>query len=177
MAEKIKGREVNRSGLADVFGVSLPTVDNWRRAGCPVLANGGSGKSYSFDTAVVADWLRERAVRSATGEAAQTEDDLKLRKLEAETVMAELELAKARGEVAPVDQMERMIAHAFSEVRAGMRNIPGRVVSLLIGESDQRQFKRVLLEEIDQVLTALANADLLDGYSEGGNNDDEGDSV
>ncbi|EAM3588059.1 terminase small subunit [Salmonella enterica] len=176
MAENIKGREVNRSGLAEVFGVSLPTVDNWRRAGCPTLAIGGSGKSYSFDTAAIADWLRERAVRSATGETAQTEDELKLRKLEAETVMAELELAKARGEVAPVDQMGRMVAHAFSEVRAGMRNIPGRVVSLLIGENDQRRFKRVLLEEIDQVLTALANADLLDGYSEGGN-DDEGDPV
>ncbi|MNC15808.1 Phage DNA packaging protein Nu1 [compost metagenome] len=175
MAENIKGREVNRSGLSEVFGVSLPTVDAWRRAGCPTVAIGGAGKSYSFDTAAVADWLRERAVRSATGESAQSEEDLKLRKLEAETIMAELELAKAREEVAPVDQMGRMIAYVFSEVRTGMRNIPGRVVSLLIGESDQRRFKRVLLEEIDQVLTALANADLLDGYSEGG--DDEGDSV
>jgi phage terminase Nu1 subunit (DNA packaging protein) len=42
-----------------------------------------------------------------------------------------------------------------------MRNLPSRTVSLLIGETDERRYKRVLLEEIDQILEVLAKADLL----------------
>jgi phage terminase Nu1 subunit (DNA packaging protein) len=42
-----------------------------------------------------------------------------------------------------------------------MRNIPTRVASALVGNTDEREVKTVLLREIDSVLTALADSDIL----------------
>lgn len=55
---------------------------------------------------------------------------------------------KARGEVAPLEQVERTVNKAFSEVRANLRNLPSRVVSQSISETDELRFKAVLREEI-----------------------------
>lgn len=168
----MKGRTVNRTGLAETFGVAMPTVDMWRKDGCPVVTIGGRGKEWEFDTAAVAAWLRERDVRSATGDKQVDKEELNRRRLEADTLRSELELAKAREEVAPVSQIEKMVARAFAEVRAGMRNLPGRCVTQLIGETDERRFKAVMMDEINQVLESMAKADLTDGYTEGDDDDD-----
>lgn len=153
-------RHVNRAALAEIFGKTMPTVDSWVRAGCPVVKRGSKGIEWQFDTAAVADWLRDRAVREATGTATLDEAELKRRKLAAETETAELELAKSKMLVAPLDQIERNVSRAFAELRANLRNIPTNIVSLLIGETDERRFKSVLLAEIDQALTAMADSDL-----------------
>lgn len=173
MAKSIKGQAVNRTALADIFGVALPTVDGWIRNGCPCISRGGRGKQWEFDTASVADWLREKAVTDATGETQADERELTRRAKKASTELAELELAKAKGEVAPLDQVERAIAKAFAEVRAGMRNLPQRTVSMLIGETDERRFKQVMMAEIDEVLKSLSAAALLDGYDEESDGDSE----
>ena len=159
-AESASKRHVNRAGLAEVFDVSMPTVDSWVRGGCPVLKRGGRGQEWQFDTAAVATWLRDRAVTDATGDTKLDEAELRRRRLVADTALAELDLAKAKGLVVPLDQIERNLARAFAEVRANLRKIPGNVVSLLIGETEERKFKKVLLDEIDQVLESLADADL-----------------
>lgn len=163
MASKGKGQSCNRGEIAEFFGVTPPTVDGWVRAGCPCASRGQRGVPSSFNSADVANWLRLKARDEGSGTVAADEAELKRRKLAAETATAELVLAKARELVAPLDQVERMVSRAFAEVRAGMRNIPSRVVGPLIGETNERQFKKVLLEEIDQVLEALANADLTAG--------------
>lgn len=56
--------------------------------------------------------------------------------------------------------MEKTLARVFAEVRANLRTIPGRTVALLLGETDERRYKRVLLQEIDQTLENLASLDL-----------------
>jgi hypothetical protein len=53
---------------------------------------------------------------------------------------------------------------------------------MLIGETDEIRFKRVLLEEIDQALTKLSEADLisaedLDGFGEEDRDGDHEDEV
>lgn len=172
MAKSIKGQSVNRTALANIFGVALPTVDLWIRNGLPCVTRGGRGKQWEFDTAAVAQWLRDKAVTDATGETQADEAEISKRIKRASMELAELELAKAKGLVAPIDQIERMLARVFAEVRAGMRNLPSRTVSMLIGETDERRFKQVLGSEIDQVLEALAKVDLLDGYDEAQSDDD-----
>ena len=41
MVALVKGKQVTRQALADVFGVSLPTIDAWVRKGCPFVEKGG----------------------------------------------------------------------------------------------------------------------------------------
>lgn len=84
----------------------------------------------------------------------------RVRKLKADATRAELLVAKECGEVAPLDQVTEMVSLAFANVRANMLSLPGRVVSQLIGEHDERRFKRVLTDEIKIILTNLATSDL-----------------
>jgi phage terminase Nu1 subunit (DNA packaging protein) len=154
-------RKVNRAELAEVFGVSLPTVDAWIRAGCPFDQRGTSGKPWIFDTADVLRWREERAAQEASGGDVQDEEALRLRKLKAETLVAELELAQKKALVAPLDQMERALTRAFAEVQCQLRGpLITRLVTQLIGETDQRKFKAVALAEVDSVLEILANLDV-----------------
>lgn len=160
MATKAKGQTVTRAGLADVFGVALPTVDGWVRQGVPFLTRGGRGQQWAFDTADVSQWLRDKAVTEATGETQTDEGELKRRKLQAETSKAELELAKAKNEVATIRDFERAQAAVFAQIRANVMNVPQRVVVQLLGETNETIFKTKLRAELTLALEAAANADL-----------------
>jgi len=157
---KGRGQKVSRRDLAAIFGVSLPTVDAWVRQGCPYDARGGRGKEWTFDTADVARWREERAAADAGSQDVDLEK-LKARRIKAETLLSELELAKAQGLVAPLDQVERVLSRAVAEVQTNLRGrLVTRLVTQLLGETDERQFKRVALAEIDDVLASLANIDI-----------------
>lgn len=158
---KGRGQKVNRAELAAVFGVSLPTVDAWVRAGCPYDVKGqGKGRPWVFDTADVAAWREERARAEGNGEEVADAAAYKLRREKAATLREELALAKDMREVAPLEEIERKLARVFAEVRTNLRNIPGRVAPQLLGETDERKFKVAMLKEIDATLTRLAELDL-----------------
>lgn len=156
-----QGQKVNRSQLADVFGISLPTVDAWVRAGCPYLVKGGSGKEWAFDTADVARWRESRAADEATGNEVQDEAALRRRKLAADTKIVELEALAKMGELAPVADMERALTRVMAEMQSKLRGaFIARCVSQLLGEKDERKFKAVLLGEVDSTLEILASMDV-----------------
>jgi phage terminase Nu1 subunit (DNA packaging protein) len=56
-----RGIVVNRSGLAAIVGVSLPTIDAWIQQGMPYLrrADRDKGREWQFDTAAAIDWIRQ----------------------------------------------------------------------------------------------------------------------
>lgn len=84
----------------------------------------------------------------------------RVRKVNADADRAELELAKAKGEVAPVADMQSVWASRCVIIRQNMMQLPARVVSQLINEPDERRFKAVLRGEIEEVLRAAATADI-----------------
>lgn len=102
-------------------------------------------------------FLQERTIGGGnSGPIDYQVEKARLTKAQADT--AEIELAQARREVVSVAQVERTLSSLFAEVRANLRNVPARVVSSLIGTTDEREFKAVLLREIDLTLEALADA-------------------
>lgn len=172
---KGRGQKVNRAELSAFFGVSLVTVDAWVKAGCPFdeRGNGTRGSQWKFDTADVAAWRVKRAVEEATGDGVQDKEALANRKKLADTRLAELELAKALEQVAPLDQVERALSKVFAEIRAKLGNLPGRVAPRLVGENDERVLKSVLAQEIDAALEVLADLDVLSDDNE---DDTDGDA-
>lgn len=173
MAFKGKGRAVNREELAEVFGVSLNTVSTWIRNGCPFDQRGRQGKPWRFNTRDVSEWLRDQARLEAEGDGPLDEFELKMRKLAAETSRAELDLATARRQVAPIDEFERARALENATVRANVMNVPSRVVSQLIGETDEARFKEVLRAELIQSLESAAEADIELEEEEAADGDDD----
>ncbi|SAL03158.1 Phage DNA packaging protein Nu1 [Caballeronia fortuita] len=172
MQTPAKGTTVNRAGLADVFGVALTTIDTWVRSGCPVVQKGGRGQEWKFNTAAVARWREETAAAAAAGDAPDDIEKLDLRKAAAETQMAELKLAQARAEVAPVAEFEKATARLMATIRANITNVPARAVLRLLGEKDSATFKRILKEELTLALEQSAEADLALDDDEDGENDE-----
>lgn len=52
--------EVNKKQLADIFGASVRTIQNWQEQGMPVLRGGGKGNEVLYDSAAVIKWYAER---------------------------------------------------------------------------------------------------------------------
>lgn len=148
MVALVKGKQVTRQALADVFGVSLPTIDAWVRKGCPFVEKGGRGQEWQFNTAQVSKWLRDHDVEEATGGIPDDMDELKLRKQKAETELAELELAEKKGEVALVSEYEKVWAMSMGQLRQNIMGVPQRAVLQLLGETDELVFKEKLRAEI-----------------------------
>lgn len=149
----------NRQGIAEAMGVSLPTIDKWVREGCPVKQRGRKGIQWEFSVPDVVAWYGERERENAAGGNTATDDELKRRKLRAETGKAELEFAKARGEVAPVAEFERATSKMMAAIRANIMNVPARAVLQLLGEGDEATFKRTLRAELTLALEQSAAVD------------------
>lgn len=155
-----RGQRVNKGELAGLFGVTAPTVDQWVNAGCPIVSRGSKGVPSIFNTAEVSKWRFDKAREEGSGKSQAGENELKLRKLSAETAKAELELAKLMDEVAPVREFERATAAIMAAIRANMRNVPGRAVLQLLGCTDETDFKIKLMAEIDLALVTAAKTDI-----------------
>ena len=52
--------EVNKKQLAEIFGASIRTIQNWPEQGMPVLRGGGKGNEVLYDSAAVIKWYAER---------------------------------------------------------------------------------------------------------------------
>ena len=56
---------VTRARLAEVWKVSLPTIDDWVRRGCPIHKEGDKGKACEFSLIAVKKWrVHDLAIRS-----------------------------------------------------------------------------------------------------------------
>ena len=56
---------VTRARLAEVWKVSLPTIVDWVRRGCPIHKKGDKGKACEFSLIAVKKWrVRDLAIRS-----------------------------------------------------------------------------------------------------------------
>ncbi len=155
-----RGKNVGRQDIADLFGVSHTTVDAWLKRGLPVVQRGARGKKWSINTAEVSEWLKQREIEKLSGEGVSDAEELKRRKLAAETAKVELELARLKGEIVPLAQLERALANTFAELKTRMRSVPSRIATTLIGEDNETRIKAVILAEIDQALEALGEFDL-----------------
>ena len=169
----IKGKSVNRTDLAAIFGVSMPTVDRWVVNGMPVVKSGSRGVSAEFNTAECFEWLRNTAVDEATGKVLADDATIERRMKTAKMVRAELDLEKEKGTLAPIAQMEAAVANVFANLRAKMRIIPSRAYGALVGEDDEGRWKETLMKEIDGALTECSTSHLYDGAPQVDGGDDE----
>ena len=161
MTNAVKGQNVSRAGLAEVFGVALTTVDSWVKKGCPVVVRGhGKGQEWKFNTAQISSWLQDEAVDRATGGIPDDLEELKLREQKAKTELTELELATKKGEVALIAEFERAQAMVFAAIRVNIMNVPQRAVLQLLGETDERAFKEKLKAELVLALETSAEEEL-----------------
>lgn len=152
---------VDSHELTLIFGIHKNTIANWIKEGCPVYQKSrGRGGRHQFNIQEVVAWREQRAVIAATGNTTQIDmEEAKRRKVAAEAGIVELELARKKGQVADLEEVERKLSNKFAQLSSRLRKVPERVVMQVLGETDEVKVKKMILREIDECLTLLAEED------------------
>lgn len=125
-----------------------------KEAGCPVEVRRGIQRFRWPDYLA---WWHTRDVTAATERARPTfATEAKLRKLAAEAELAELELAKERGQVIPIAVHGDRLARILERVRARLIAMPGTLAPQLVGLETAREAQARVEVVIGEVLTELA---------------------
>lgn len=157
---------VNQRGIAEICGVTTETIRNWISSGMPTRKGEKGERLYL--PAEVMRWREERAAKVALDSVAVTDiEEAKRRKLAAEAAMAELELAKQRGEVAEIEVVAEEVGAALAACRARLLGIGAMTAPRLALAEGAAPMKaivddavRTALEEIsDGVLGLSGRAD------------------
>lgn len=135
--------------LAKLAGVSDRRIRSLAEIG--VLERQGRGR-YALGPAI------RGLLKNAADNASELQRE-RTRKMAADADLAELEFAKQKNLVAPIEQIALAVGNSFALVRTNMLAIPERVSARIVGSTDERHVKGVLTEEIRQVLTELADSE------------------
>ncbi|WP_423191992.1 hypothetical protein [Cupriavidus sp. H18C2] len=139
--------EVTDADLAALFDMTTRWVRKCAEDG--VIERTGRNK-YRLGDAVPA-----LIAHQTGGDVGEEINKARLRKITADATLAELELAKARGDVAMVSEFERVQAAKYAIIKYNVLRVPQRAVLQLLGETNETAFKQKLREEL---ITALRTA-------------------
>lgn len=171
--------KVNRTEIAEILGISMPTVTAWLGEGMPYVEGGGKGKPFVFSTPEVIEWWcenkrrRPRTTAAASdpfaepGDMPESYDEADRRKMVANADRAELELAKSSGRVVEIVDVAAVIAEMHVKVRTRLLGIGNKVrvqVSALMG-GDKEAEERIV-SAVEEVVTD-AIAEIRDNPFEG----------
>lgn len=141
---------VNRQQLADILGVSKPTISAWLDDGLPSTIQGAKGREWEFDTKEVISWYAETKHRARDGRAkpksaqddpfvhpgsgsiGESIDDASLRKESALADKHELAAAREAGLLVPIDEVEAIVVEEHGRIRTRILSIPNELRPVLL---------------------------------------------
>ncbi|ROS05718.1 phage terminase Nu1 subunit (DNA packaging protein) [Sinobacterium caligoides] len=148
---------VSKSELCDLMGTTPPTVTKWVKQGMPEHSRTGGGKRAFYDVPVCLNWRLEHERKQAAGnKSTANREELELRKLRAEAEVVEVKAARMKGEVIELEHVRLVLVDVFTKTRGRIRKVGERVSKSLVGETNERTIKTLLLEEIDEALSIMA---------------------
>lgn len=150
-----KGRIVNKTEAAAIFGVTLVTIGNWIRKG---LAHEAGEREVLLNTAAIARFIEAEAAARATASASPASHDIeaaRLKKLSAEADLAALELQRQRGEVVLIEEVAKEFGEACAAVRAKLLAIPSKLAARLATEDGESACHRIVADAVHDALTEL----------------------
>lgn len=161
MPVKGRGQIVTRQGLADVFGVSVVTVDTWRRNGMPVLSEGSKGKSFEFNTSDCIEWRVREKVAEARPDvdedgARVSAEEAERRKKVADAGLAELRLAQFDGTLVEASEVESAWGDLMTLCKRRLLALPTKLAPILAIENDAAKIQRGLNDAITDALNELS---------------------
>lgn len=149
---------MNRSQIAQVFGVSVVTIDAWVRKDCPFEKKGRNGAQYEFSLPAVITWRVEQLVSQAMG-MFRSGDDIKTaekRLAFAQAEIKELELAEKQGVLINTEAAAKLVERGIMETRSQLLALPTKLAPRLPACKTAPQFKAVLDKAVRDALHGLS---------------------
>ena len=123
--------ELTAQQVAEIYGKTKQTVQNWVGAGMPVKHKGGRGKASIFDSVDVFNWLVEREIASRVVDHDGPEtfdkvvEEARLRHYQANREV--LREQKERGELIPTDEAITIYGELVANAKAKFLRLPEAV--------------------------------------------------
>ncbi len=136
--------------LARVYRVSDQAVSAWRKAGAPF---GDDGKTTL--PAFRAWELAAEAAKAQAKATPTTEDEARARKLSAEAELAEVKLARERGQVVAIEDAAAEYERRTTRLRQAVAAVPGTYAQQIVGLETTGEAMRVLRDVVASLLAAL----------------------
>ena len=173
------GRIVNRSELASLCGVSLPTIDTWLRKRCPIVERGSKGREAKFDTAAVIKWIKDTAVADAVSglqddDGKVSRDEADRRRAVANAISAEVAADEDLKSVMSRFDGETILSDFCQALRSALSNTGAKIANRTASMTNPAQIRDFCQVEINRSFKA-AEADLRERWA-GEPDDDDGDS-
>lgn len=149
---------LNRAEMAGAMGISKPTLDDLIDEGCPYIAKGGKEIPWEFESSEVLDWYIKRNVEKKKSKEGSGSNTFKLRKLIADTKLAEYHAEQAKKEVATYEEINRQYSAAVLDIKARLRQIPSKAARKILGLKTEKDIKLMVLEVIDEMLNEIAKS-------------------
>lgn len=155
---KKNGELVNSVKLSELFGTPTSVILTWRKAGMPSVK---TSHGLRFNTADCLNWRvleQDKLVRDELTplipDNEMTFTQAKTRKECAEALMSELKLAKARSELANIDDLMDEFSHLLTVLRSKLVSMSSRLSGIL-SHHDETDISEMLDREV---------ADMLEGF-------------
>jgi phage terminase Nu1 subunit (DNA packaging protein) len=148
--------------MAGLFGVTRQTVDRWLKQGCPFVekADRDRGREWQLSLPAVVEWREKRAVEQAIGDTSKLGiDEARRRKTAAEAALAELELARQRGEVVSLAVVANVIGDQLSACKARLLSIPTKISPLVATATDVQECRDLLDGAVREALDEITGLD------------------
>ena len=139
--------QLNRSDIAKKLNVSLTTLDDWRRKGCPYTKK---GRQVLFDMDELKTWLDNRS----SGDLDYTQERAKLTRLQAEKVTLELE--QQRGKLLPMELVIAAWQGHIANARAKLLALPPKAAAQVVGMESYLEVEQVITELTHEALDELS---------------------
>lgn len=158
-----QGKLVSMSQLAEIQGVTIKTVDDWTKLGCPFVPHPSGSKM--FYTGEVGNWYinwyldkyKEKLIESAPEiEAKMDTFEADRRKKVAEAMLAELKLAKEREQVANFTDLVVNFGNACANIRATLISWSSLLPARLAHKSET-YIRKKIDKEVSDVLENLTS--------------------
>lgn len=156
---------------AAMFDVSEKTVRNWMNDNGLPFAGSGRGRTVKASDAIRwhEEYTRKQggnggkfapvAATSGVPEPLESYEDALSRKTRAEADLKELQLARERGQVASIADVEKVLAASTLATQTQILAVPSRLSTRMLGIQDHGQAVAILDSEMRQLLTNLATID------------------
>jgi phage terminase Nu1 subunit (DNA packaging protein) len=160
------------SDVAELLGVTDRQVRNWiKDKGLPAKSD---PRGLMLDWPTTLKWYvayqadktlgnggnrRSNSGPDGSEEPQETFDQAILRKTKAEADLKELQLARERGEVASIADVERVLVGANKSIQTRILALPSSLAPQLIGIDDRKRVNTILERYCNDVLSNMASID------------------
>ena len=160
MPRTYSGKLVGKTELAEIIGVSLPTIDHWLAKGMPFVEQGGRGVSYVFNTSDCIDWKFDQIRAEYENPEKDTNiieySEARRMRMQADAELAELNLHRERGTVVSIEVIEEQLANILGTVKAQSGAIPHKLAHRFQNMRSPKKIENLMRAELNAALTDLS---------------------